>query len=419
MGWWSWTAFYSGVTGADVLNNAQWMAEHLKPLGYDYCHLDEGYEYARGDYMNPDAAHFPQGVGVVGHKITDMGLKFAIWTAPFEVSQRAWVYQHHQNWLVKDAQGRPILIDHVERHGDPLYALDTTNPEAQQYLRQTYKVLTQDWGVSYIKLDFMDSSAIEGYYYRPHTTALEAERIGLEIIRDTVGESVLLDKDGSPMLTPVGLVDEGRIAPDTGHSFRASKDADPNIAARYYMNGNFYISDPDAFSVSTQVAREESWHRSRKPLTLNEAQVQVVLAAVAGGMYEIGDNMPPLTSMPDRLALVENRELLKMVELRRAATPVDLMTFAPEDQMPSVYFLQEDAQQSMLAIFNFTEGLRSHTLELASLGLPQGHRYAAHDVFNGDTPVSIEGASLEVGPQDPHSVKLIKIIDTSAPATAP
>ncbi len=415
MGWWSWTAFYSGVTASDVLNNAQWLAEHLKPFGYDYCHVDEGYEFARGDYLTPNAAQFPDGMESVGHKVTAMGLKLAIWTAPFEVSQRAWVYTHHKDWLVHDAQGNPIMIDHVERHGDPLYALDTTNPEAQEYLRKTYKTVTQDWGVRYIKLDFMDSSAIEGYFYRPHTTALEALRIGLQVIRDTVGENVLLDKDGSPMLTPVGLVDEGRIAPDTGHSFRASRDADPNIAARYYMNRTFYISDPDAYSVSTQVAREESWHRSRKPLTLSEAQVQIALAAVAGGMYDIGDNLPPLASEPDRLALIENRELLRMVNLRRAATPVDLMSFEAKDEMPSVYFLREDAQQSMLAVFNWTEGPRSHTFELSSLGLPQAHSYKAYDVLNGDAPVAIEGASVAINAQSPHSVKLLKIVDSSAP----
>ncbi|HEY6293534.1 MAG TPA: alpha-galactosidase [Terriglobia bacterium] len=415
-GWWSWTAFYSGITQSDVLNNAQWMAEHLKPLGYDYCHIDEGYEIARGDYLTPNAKQFPDGMGNLGPKITSMGLKLAIWTAPFEVSERAWVFEHHKDWLVRDAQGRPILIDHAERHGDPLYALDTTNPGAQEYLRQTYKTVTQDWGVRYIKLDFMDSSAIEGYFYRPHTTALEALRTGLQIIRDTVGDQVLLDKDGSPMLTPVGLVDEGRIAPDTGHSFRASRDADPNIAARYYMNQNFYISDPDAFSVSTQVAPQESWHRSRQPLTLSEAQVQIVLAAVSGGMYEIGDNLPPLAAMPERLALIENRELLRMVNLRRAATPVDLMSFPAPDEMPSVYFLREDARQSMLAVFNWTEGPRSHTLDLSNLGLPQGHPYEGYDVLNGDTPVAIEGASLAISAQPPHSVKLIRIVDPSAPA---
>ena len=73
----------------------------------------------------------------------------------------------------------------------------------------------------------MDNTAIEGYYHRPNTTALEAQRIGLEIIRKTVGEDVLLDKDGSPMLNPVGLVDEGRTSQDTGHAFLRSKEAEP------------------------------------------------------------------------------------------------------------------------------------------------------------------------------------------------
>jgi len=154
-------------------------------------------------------------------------------------------------------------------------------------------------------------------------------------------------------------------------------------------------------------------------LTLDEAEVQIVLAAVAGGMYEIGDDLPTLAATPDRLALVESRDLLRMVELGRAATPVDLMSFSTQDEMPSVYFLQEDARQSMVAVFNWTEGPRSHALELSSFGLPQGHPYEAYDVLDANAPVAIEGGGVAVGAQPPHSVRLIKIVDTSLPASAP
>ena len=403
----------------EVLTNARWLAKHLKKLGFNFCHLDEGYDYARGEYMTANATQFPDGMRNVGYKITHMGLHLAVWTAPFEVSDRAWVYQHHKDWLVHDAKGQPIRIGYVHGHVDPLYVLDTTNPGAQAYLRKTYRVLTREWGVRYIKLDFMDSSAIEGYYYRPHTTALEAERIGLQIIREAVGNGVLLDKDGSAMLAPVGLVDEGRIAPDTGHSFVASRDADPNIAARFYMNRNFYISDPDAFSVSTEVEPEQAWHNQNKPITFNEAEVQIVMAAVAGGMYDIGDDLPTLASTPNRLALVENKNLLRMVELRRAAKPLDLMSFPLQDGMPSEYFLKEDARQSMLAVFNWTEVPRSHTLKLSTLGIsPSGH-YDAYDALHGETPVALQNRSISIAHQPPHSVRLIKIIDTSVPAAAP
>lgn len=419
MGWWSWTAFYGGMNEGEVLTNAKWLAAHLKKLGFNFCHLDEGYDYARGEYVTTNATQFPDGMRKVGYKITNMGLHLAVWTAPFEVSQRAWVYEHHKDWLVHDAKGQPIRIAYVHRNSDALYALDTTNPGAQKYLTETYRTLTREWGVRYIKLDFMDSSMIEGYYYRPHTTAYEAERIGLEVIRKAVGNKVLLDKDGSPMLGPVGLVDEGRIAPDTGHSFSASVDADPNIAARYYINRNFFISDPDAFSVSTEVEPQQSWHNMKKPLTFNEAEVQIVLAAVAGGMYDIGDDLPTLAASPDRLALVENKNLLRMVELRRAAVPIDLMTFSPADQIPSIYFLKEDARQSMLAVFNWTDGTRSHTIELSSLGLAEGHTYEAYDALHADTPVPITDGGISLDGQPTHSVRLIKIIDTSVPAAAP
>ncbi|MDE3178536.1 MAG: alpha-galactosidase, partial [Acidobacteriota bacterium] len=419
MGWWSWTAFYGGVNEGDILTNAAWLAAHLRLLGYDYFHIDEGYQYARGEYTIANATQFPHGMDSVGHAICRQGLTLGIWTAPFEVSVRAWIYERHKDWLVKDSHGRPIMIGYVHGHTDPLYVLDVTNPAAADYLRDTYRTLTQEWGVRYIKLDFMDSAAIEGRRFRPHTTALEAQRIGLEIIRKAVGDGVLLDKDGSPMLNPVGLVDEGRISVDTGHSFQASKEAAPNIAARFYMNRNFYASDPDAFSVSRQLIPEEHWHQAQKPLTLNEAEVQIVLAAVAGGMYEIGDDLPTLGSEPHRLALVKNQELIDINRLGRAAIPLDLMTFDPEDQQPSVFFLREDRRQAMLAVFNWTETPRSHTFTLASLYLPADHHFEAEDVLNKDAPVAFENGSLTLNDQPPHSVRLIKLIDESMPAMAP
>ncbi len=271
IGWWSWAAFYAGITEGSALTNARWLSEHLKGLGYEYFHIDEGYQYARGEYTTANATQFPHGMLRLGHQLCRLGLPFGIWTAPFEVSGRAWVYQHHHpDWLVHDARGKPIPIGFVARGTtDPLYVLDTTHRGAQEYLRRTYRTLTREWGVRYIKLDFMDSTAIEGYRYRPNTTALEAQHIGLSIIRNALGQHVLLDKDGSPMLNPVGIVDEGRISTDTAHSFHASKNAAPNVAARYYMNGNFYRSDPDAFTVSQQVISEQRGQQSESPLTLD------------------------------------------------------------------------------------------------------------------------------------------------------
>ena len=416
LGWWSWTAFYMKITEGNTFTNALWLAEHLKSLGYDLFHFDFGYGYARGDYAVPNASKFPHGMRSLTDRVRQLGLNIGIWTAPFEVGERSSIYEQHKDWLVHNASGDPIPITTDEEvRTERLFVLDTTHPGAQEFLRQTYHTLVREWGAKYIKLDFMDNTAIEGNYFQPNTTALEAQRIGLQVIREAVGPDVLLDKDGSPMLNPVGIVDEGRISQDTGHTFARSKEAAPGIAARYYMHRNFFINDPDAFTVSRQLLEERE---IQAPLTLNEAQVSIALSAVSGGMFEIGDDLPTLGKDLDRVELLKNPDLLQIAKLGRAAIPFDLLSYRAEDEQPSVFLLRVDARESILAVFNWTEKSRSHRFSFSELKLLNGHKYQLTDVFEPQHSISAGVDSLPLEQPAP-SVRLIKIVDASLPAAAP
>ncbi|MGH9743385.1 MAG: PKD domain-containing protein [Candidatus Acidiferrum sp.] len=418
IGWWSWTAYYGAINEGETLVNADWQAAHLKALGYTFFQVDEGYQYARGEYVTANATQYPDGMRAVGYHLVGDGLTFGVWTAPFQVTSRAWVYEHHKDWLVHNAKGEPIHTELLwNQKSDLIYVLDTTDPGAQEYLRQTYRTLVREWGVRFIKLDFMDSSAIEGFKYRPNTTALEALRIGLQIIRDAVGDDVILDKDGSPMLTPVGLVDTGRISADTAHSFVGTKTAAAGIAARFYMHRNFFLDDPDAFNTVAESFSDHTRAATSYPLT--QAQASIALSAVSGGMYEIGDDMLVMGAQKDRLALAENEDLLNMAKLGRASTPLDLMTYEPEDEQPSIFFLRESPHQAILTVFNWTKSSRSHTLKLADLGLPSDHQFTALDVLNQNAPVMLVDGAARIQDQAPESVRVIKIIDNSVPANAP
>jgi alpha-galactosidase len=418
IGWWSWTAYYAAINEGETLANADWLSQHLNSLGYNFFQIDEGYQYARGEYVTANATQFPDGMRSVAHHILRDGLTVGLWTAPFEVSSRAWVYEHHKDWLVHNAKGQPIPLEDVWRQGvDTLYALDTTHPGAQEYLRQTYKTLVREWGVRFIKLDFMDTTAIEGYYHRPNTSALEAQRIGLQVIRDTVGDDVILDKDGSPMLNPVGIVDTGRVSADTGHSFLRSKTAAPGIAARFYMNGNFFINDPDAFNITDTYMVEHS--RERSSHSLAAAQASIALSAIAGGNYEIGDDLLVLSSEKDRLALVENRDLLNMAKAGRASTPVDLMTYEPEDGQPSIFLLRQSPRQSILTVFNWADGPRSRSLSLTDLGVPVSSTMVATAVMASSSTFALEGGAIRLQNQPPQSVVVIKLVDTAVAKAAP
>ena len=105
MGWWSWTAYYFGINQGTASTNADWLAENLSQLGFRYYQIDEGYQYARGEYTTADARLFPRGIGYIADLVRHDGLTFGLWTAPFEVSERAWVFQQHPEWLLHNAPG--------------------------------------------------------------------------------------------------------------------------------------------------------------------------------------------------------------------------------------------------------------------------------------------------------------------------
>jgi hypothetical protein len=95
------------------------------------------------------------------------------------------------------------------------------------------------------------------------------------------------------------------------------------------------------------------------------------------------------------------------------------MTYEPEDEQPSIFFLREDRRQSMLVVFNWTKTARTHALELADLGLRVGDPFVATDVFNQGERVAIAGTALRITNEDPQSVKVIKIVDTKIAPAAP
>jgi alpha-galactosidase len=136
-------------------------------------------------------------------------------------------------------------------------------------------------------------------------------------------------------------------------------------------------------------------------------------------MYEIGDDMMVMGAQKDRLALVENEDLLNMAKMGRASTPIDLMTYEPEDEEPSIFFLRESPHQAILTVFNWTKSSRSHTLNFADLGLPPDHSFAAADVLNDNAPVPLLEHALQIENQAPKSARVIKIVDNSVSASAP
>jgi hypothetical protein len=157
----------------------------------------------------------------------------------------------------------------------------------------------------------------------------------------------------------------------------------------------------------------------RSAHSLAAAQTSIALSAVAGGMYEIGDDLLALNSEKDRLALVENRDLLNMAKAGRASTPVDLMTYDPEDGQPSLFLLLQSPRQSILTVFNWTDRPRSRTLSFRDFGLQVSSTMVATGVLDLDAAFALEGGAIRLENQPPQSAMVIKLVDTAVAKAAP
>jgi len=94
------------------------------------------------------------------------------------------------------------------------------------------------------------------------------------------------------------------------------------------------------------------------------------------------------------------------------------LSYRPEDEQPSVFLLREDARQSILAVFDWTEKPSSHRFSLADLKLTAGHSYRFTDILSAQREVPVSGDTVALE-QPARSVRMVKIVDNGIPAAAP
>lgn len=411
------------ITEGYARTNAQWMAEHLKKYGFNHVRVDAVKLAVPTDDVTSDASRFPHGMWGLTRQISQLGLNVGGWVDLLGIEETSFIYRQHKDWLVKNARGQPLWLVRKRPGGPPLngYVLDATHPGAQKYLRRIFRTMVREWGWRQIDLDGITTWSIEGYRHRPNTTALEAYRIALQIVRETVGDQVRLHLNSGLWLSSVGFVDTASTAGEKFHTFFSTKLAGLAVAGHYYMDRNFFVNDPAPFCVQREVPPMDAVEGAVPgPLRLQSAQASIVLSALSpGARFAIGDDLPSLGVEPERLTLVTDPDLLQMVKLGRSAKPLDLMTYPPEDEQPGIFLLREDARQSMLAVFNWTERVRSHVFHLSDLGLASAHSYRLYNVLDRGRPIKLEGDAIRLDNQAAQSVMLVKIMDETLAPAAP
>ncbi len=213
-GWISWFAFLDKVTEGDIVETAAVFSEVLRPFGYEYLQIDDGFQQIQGapeKWLVPNAK-FPAGLKSLAGTISARGLKPGIWTAA-SVLDRAPV-DARPDWFVRDGRGAPVKGNWIG------WILDASNPEAlDRMVRPLYEgLVAQGW--KYFKLDALRHLRYEGYnanrdyFERKKADPVAAFRRYVTLVRETIGRDNFLLACWGIRPELIGLADACRIGDD-------------------------------------------------------------------------------------------------------------------------------------------------------------------------------------------------------------
>ncbi|MDQ0910330.1 alpha-galactosidase [Streptomyces canus] len=258
--WCSWYEYFTGVTEDDIHENLRAMDTLDLPI--DVVQIDDGYQKALGDWLTLSGRFRSR--AAIADAIRARGRRAGIWTAPFLVDPASDLAAEHPDWLVEDLDGGFL---HAGRNwGHDLCVLDTTRPEAAEYLASVFRTLVSE-GYDYFKVDFLYAGALEGVRHSSED-ALTAYRSGIELIREAIGEDAYLLGCGAPVLPSIGLFDAMRVSPDTAPHRRPEADdysqpgqdpAEFTGVGRQWQHGRLWVNDPDCLMARPAVETRERW----------------------------------------------------------------------------------------------------------------------------------------------------------------
>ncbi|HXD30369.1 MAG TPA: glycoside hydrolase family 36 protein [Pyrinomonadaceae bacterium] len=371
-GWCSWYCFGPRVTAQQVLDNLDFIAKNAPQLRY--IQIDDGYQSAMGDWLETGNA-FGGNVQGVLKQIRARGFEPAIWVAPFVAEEKSNLFQQHQDWFVKDADGNPLRSDRVTFGGwrrGPWYVLDGTHPQAQQHLEKVFRTMRKEWGCTYFKLDANFWGAIHGGRFRDQSaTRIEAYRRGMRAILKGADDGFVLGCN-HPLWPSLGLIHGSRSSNDIKRTWDRIKTTARQNLSRNWQNGRLWWNDPDAICLSGD-------------LPIEEFKFHATAIFASGGMVLSGDDLTRIS--PDRLEM-----------LKKLLPPTGVAAEFADDSL-AVGFVKH-RRSLKVCLFNWDDAP-------ATLKFRLPRRSVVTDYWTGES-FGIRRGEFTVTNMPPHSARLLQ-----------
>ncbi len=391
MGWNSWDSYGTTIDEAQFKATTDWFAQHLKPYGWQYVVVDEGWTIPKGGadgqgrnrqftldqhgrYI-PAPSRFPSAVGDVGFKslaayVHAQGLKFGF---------------HILRGIPKQAVDRNSSIA-----GSAFKASDAADPSAPcpwnsdnygvkdsppgQAYYDSIASLYASWDVDFIKVDCISSRPYAGADIRMLSTALRK-----------TGRPIVLSL--SPGAAPIEKVNEmrqyaqmWRISDDVWDVWRTTTDFPQGVGNQFARAAQWapltepgHWPDADMLPLG-HLGPSPGWGKLRdSQLTHDEQRTLFTLWCVFRSPLIMGGNL--LSSDEWTIALLTNPEIIAVDQHssgERAVSSTDkavVWTSHPDD-----------GQGSYVAVFNIGDSPETLNYSWKELGLSEAN-YQVRDLW--------------------------------------
>ena len=428
MVWSSWTGYYEDVTEADIVRNTDWLAKNLKPYGFQFVQLDDGYDrLKKGEHdwiENWDKAKFPHGPQWLTDYIKSKGMHAGLWLVP---NSYAGAVEQHPEWYARSKDG-----ELVQDYMTPV--LDSSNPEVLAFLKKMFTTL-KDWGFEYYKFDGEGSipqamAELDRARLYDGADPVFAYRNRVKVIRETIGPRTFVEGCPAGMpLNAIGYYDSFFNGNDLYDNWQGMYPLFSSINGNAFFNHIFaYVMPGEGLELGKPMTIEEA-AKTRRPgaireivnrespvtgvgVTDAEARTLVSLISLTGVAYPVGNVMLDLS--PERLKLLQATmptQPIVPLDLFSRGTDSRIATFRTErpdyyvHNYPEIVDVKVQAaagDYDVVGLINWRSEPANRKISLVDkLGLDAGTEHLVFDFWNQKF-LGMVGDQLEaeIGPHD-------------------
>jgi hypothetical protein len=334
-----------------ILNDVLSGLKKLTPaIPIQTIQIDDGYFTNYGDWLHFDSTKFPSGMRNVVKKVKSLGYRAGIWVGPFMVNEKSELFKNHPDWILKHLDGT-MVVEWESKDGNT-YILDTSHPDAFQYLRTVFRRL-RTLGFTYYKTDFMDWGLRNSLKYKRHapgkTSAQHLDDV-LRMIKQEIGEESFWLGCIMPFPSAVGYVDGIRTSNDVGHKWASSSHGNmiqESLLAQY-TNNILWQTDPDVLYLNS----------FKTELTNEECTTLALFDGILGGVINTSDRFHNMSS--------ENQKLWRFIQPGKIHSAVSTPYWDRSNSI-KVLVRDHDGNNGAILFTNDSDSLVSKTFLMSQL----------------------------------------------------